>query len=584
MKNCLFLILSLFFGLSVAHAQSEEALVSFDSHITVNVDNSIDVIETIRYATGPSERHGIFRTIRPYSSQGRKMTINDISVVDQYGQPYPFTVSESGDVDIKIGDPRVTFGGQNVYVIRYHASKAVAQYESFDELYWNVTGSGWDMPIREAHATIVLPQGSRMSQSSCYRGAQGSTATCTSTIDDQGAVSFSAPEILAPGEGLTVAVGFPKGIVTPYKPSDDFFLRYGQWLIAILVPLASLILSFWYWYTKGRDERGTGVIIPQYDVPDELMPMEVKGIVSEKVDAESISSEIIALATRGYLRITEIDKKYIGLFTSTDYELTKLKEFTDIPNEFDKALLESLFSGHARSPFASLKKLFSRSTFLDDGDRLAIATSVKLSDLKNVFYREIPAITSLAVNGLLQKRYYKNLGRLKQAGAMHILGALVVGGIVAAVVIGGGSVPVAVGILVSALIYAATYYLSPAKTEKGALAKEHLLGLKEYLQIAEKDRLLFHNAPEKKPEVFEKLLPYAMILGVADIWAKEFEGIYTTPPTWYSGQQGAFNAVAFSESMRSFSSYASSSLSSAPGSSGGGSSGGGGGGGGGGGW
>ncbi|KKT22394.1 MAG: hypothetical protein UW07_C0037G0011, partial [Candidatus Nomurabacteria bacterium GW2011_GWF2_43_8] len=113
-------------------------------------------------------------------------------------------------------------------------------------------------------------------------------------------------------------------------------------------------------------------------------------------------------------------------------------------------------------------------------------------------------------------------------------------------------------------------------------------GLKDYLQIAEKDRLLFHNAPEKKPEVFEKLLPYAMALGVADIWAKEFEGIYMAPPNWYVGSgNAAFSAMAFNHSLSNFSSYTSSSLSSSSsgsGSGGGGSSGGGGGGGGGGGW
>ncbi|OHA78477.1 MAG: hypothetical protein A2V96_02460 [Candidatus Yonathbacteria bacterium RBG_16_43_6] len=113
--------------------------------------------------------------------------------------------------------------------------------------------------------------------------------------------------------------------------------------------------------------------------------------------------------------------------------------------------------------------------------------------------------------------------------------------------------------------------------------------MKDYLQIAEKDRLQFHNAPEKKPEIFEKLLPYAMVLGVSDIWAKEFEGIYTVPPSWYSGpSEGAFSAVAFSKIADNFNTFAENYMLATPrrsgGSGGSGFSGGGGGGGGGGSW
>jgi uncharacterized membrane protein len=126
-----------------------------------------------------------------------------------------------------------------------------------------------------------------------------------------------------------------------------------------------------------------------------------------------------------------------------------------------------------------------------------------------------------------------------------------------------------------------------AKSKKGVLSYEYLLGLKDYLKIAEKDRLRFHNAPEKKPEVFEQLLPYAMVFGVEELWAKEFEGIYINPPDWYQGNKNStFNVVAFGHEMVLFNNLATTSFSSSPssGSGGGGSSGGGGGGGGGGSW
>ncbi len=127
----------------------------------------------------------------------------------------------------------------------------------------------------------------------------------------------------------------------------------------------------------------------------------------------------------------------------------------------------------------------------------------------------------------------------------------------------------------------------PAKTRKGTLLKEHILGLKDYLQIAEKNRLDFHNAPEKSPELFEKLLPYAIILGVSSAWAKEFDGLMTTPPRWYEGgAYPVFTPVLFADDMNSLNTAVVSAATpaSSGGSGGGGSSGGGFGGGGGGSW
>ena len=112
-------------------------------------------------------------------------------------------------------------------------------------------------------------------------------------------------------------------------------------------------------------------------------------------------------------------------------------------------------------------------------------------------------------------------------------------------------------IIVSGVLVMLFGLIMPATTVKGALLKDQLLGLKLYLQIAEKNRLDFHNAPEKSPELFEKLLPYAMVLGVSTAWAKEFEGIYMQPPSWYTG--GAypiFSPTAFADDMNSFSTAA----------------------------
>jgi uncharacterized membrane protein len=103
-----------------------------------------------------------------------------------------------------------------------------------------------------------------------------------------------------------------------------------------------------------------------------------------------------------------------------------------------------------------------------------------------------------------------------------------------------------------------------------------------YLTIAEKERMAFEEAEKR----YSMLLPAALALGVAAQWTARFAGLLTSPPDWYQSSSPTFNAVLFSNSLRSFASTTSSSLSSPqPSSSGsGGGVGGGGGGGGGGSW
>jgi uncharacterized membrane protein len=146
----------------------------------------------------------------------------------------------------------------------------------------------------------------------------------------------------------------------------------------------------------------------------------------------------------------------------------------------------------------------------------------------------------------------------------------------------------------------------PARTEAGVRAHDDLLGLKDYIKLAEADRLKFlqspqgaekitdkdafnPNNPAQKVKLFEKLLPYAMLFGLEKDWAKQFNDIYTTPPDWYQGGSwSAFNAGYLAGSLSDFNSASMQSFSSPSSSSGsgfsGGAAGGGGGGGGGGGW
>lgn len=555
---------------------ADEQINDYKVFINVKEDASINVREEILYNFGEEQRHGIFRDI-PYSyktnyGNKKKIEISEIDVRDQYGKIYNFTTSKKGrEISIKIGDPNVFISGTYLYVISYRVNGAISYFDEFDEIYWNAIGHNWQVPIMNSFVEILIPQnsGNGKIQYSCYLGKYGEqNQEGCQTFEFKNDIKFVNSNRLNSYEGMTVAVGFPKGVV--YEPTKSekigFFLKDNIFnFIFLIIPFLLFIILFKKWQKEGKDPKGSGVIIPQYDVPDNLNPLEVGALVKNNSSPSGIPAEIIYLATKGFLKITKIEGK--GFLGKDDYELTLLKDFSNIENNADKILLEGLFKD---------KKGFDRN-------------SIKLKDLKTSFYKTVRNASKENMEALLKKGYYLKNPNSVRVKYFLIFGLILLLTIMAISVLSEFidiSIIIILGILGSLVIILIFGIIMPKRTQKGLETYEHILGLKEYLQIAEKDRLEFHNAPEKKPEVFEKLLPYAMVLGVEKAWEKEFEDIYTTPPSWYSDPtMTGFSAIHFGESLSGFATASQNSFaSSSSGSGGGGFSGGGAGGGGGGSW
>ncbi len=554
----IFFVLFVFFTSSLhgfaQEAKGYERIDSFSSDITVNTDSTIDIVETIKYNSGGTEKHGIYRDIKLKSYNNENLIISNISVKDENNIAYGFVERyPSGKVSLKIGDANVTFSGEKIYVIKYKIIGAMGYFEKYDEIYWNATGNDWAFPIEHSTASIHLPVGVNVLQSASYCGPTGSNLPCIN--DGQGIFSYDTE--LAPGAGMTVSVGFPKGIVKQIKSFFAPLFYYVSFLFP-LIPLLAFIYMFKKWKIYGKDPKSNRTIIAEYDVPDGLTPLEVIAIVDQKVDGKAISAEIIFLAIKGFLKIEKTEDKFLFI-KNDDYLLSKLS-YLSTENGADNILMEGLFS---------------------------LGNEIKISLLKNKFYTYIYKITNSVFDKLVGNGYYKNLP--KKVVIKYYLAASIVlflGTFISIKIIPYFGPSPIISIIVSSIIIFVFGALMPARTEKGLLTKEYLLGFKEYLDIAEKDRINFHNAPEKKPEIFEKFLPYAMVFGVEKAWAKEFEGIYTVAPNWYSDRgMSTFSTVAFANSLNSFATYSNNTMSSTPGGSGGhGSSGGGGGGGGGGSW
>ncbi len=543
-----------------------EAIGAFSSSIVVSPDANIAVTETIVYDFGDSSHHGIFRDI-PYTYKARggnfTVQISNIAVTDEAGAPYAFTVSNSGsNKEIKIGDANSLVTGSHTYVLHYTVSRAINYFQDHDELYWNVTGNGWQVPMQDVSAKVTVAGALTPLQVQCYMGPIGSNAPCDSATSTSGSTLFAQTQLQA-GEGLTIVVGFPKGLVHQPTAWERLLATLADnWGLGL--PVLTLVAMLYVYFKKGRDPAKYSTIVPQYEAPKDVTPTEAGTIIDSTASNQDISSEIINLAVQGYITITRLESKILGLFNQTDYQLDKLKDSKTLPNEFERIMMDGIFAG---------------------GD------SIKLSSLKNTFYTVLSDIKSRVYRSVVDKGFFAQNPNTSRG--WYIVGGifLAIGGIV----VGGYSQNVftAIGVACSGIIIAIIGASMSHRSFKGAEMKSYILGLKMYLSVAEKERLKFFNAPDKTPKRFEALLPYAMVLGVEKEWAKQFEGIYTTPPSWYHDPYGgAFNAIYFASALHDFRQTSNSTFASQPRSSasgggsgfGGGGSGGGFGGGGGGSW
>lgn len=549
MKKYIILLIFLFFTLSPVLA---EEIQNYEVDITINTDSSINIQEKILYDFGFLQKHGIYRDIPyKYSARGGTFTIqiSDVSVLDETGNKYIFTTStQNNDFKIKIGDPDSYISGQKTYIINYKVKKAINYFSEHDELYWNAIGGNWLININKSLIKINVPQSSDITYA-CYYGQIKSTTTCP--INKEGnQLTIEHNDVLYPGNYLTIVVGLPKGIL--YKPStiENIWYTIIDNLI-IFLPFIVFIFLLIKWFKHGRDPKGKGIIVPQYEPLKDLSPLESITLINERFEIKNIPAEIINLAIKGYVKIKKLEKT--SFFNKQDYFLIKIKDIDDSLNDGEKLLLSKLF-------------LINESILL---------STVKSDDIEGLKYETKKSLT--------QKGYFEK-NPLKIKTTYIIIGFL----ILSSLVFVKHSTITIVSIFATSLIVFFFGMIMPKKTVKGVEAKEYLLGLKKYISLAEIRRIQFHNAPAKTPEHFEKLLPYAMIFNLEKKWAEEFNSLKYSP-TWYEDRNlTTFSSVIFVDNLNTFYTTGKNSIASSPnggsGFGGGGFSGGGFGGGGGGSW
>lgn len=591
-------------------AYADERILSFDETVTVNADGSMYVREVIRVrAEGDKIRRGIYRDF-PTTYTGKDghpyVVAFAFQGASRDGQPEQWHAENRGNgVRIYLGSRDAFVSrGEHTYELVFRTDRQLGYFADHDELYWNVTGNGWDFPIDQVTSRVELPPAIPAAdvRLEAYTGPQGAKGQDYTAQMQAGAPLFKSTRGFGPREGLTIVVMWPKGFIMPpvesalpasspttYNTYEDPTLGWspaervlgrklrGSSLPALLALSGlALLMTYYYfiWARVGRDPPAR-ITIPEYEMPKDQSPASMRYLMNMGYDDTCFAAAVLSLAVKGHLRIEE-EKGLLGL--GQTFTLHKVDSADGKPMSAEEQRL--------------LKSLFSSSNTLV----LESENHKRVSQAQSTFERALKA------------RFSSGFFRIN--GGWHLLGIVL--SLVLAVpafvfpgrtdnwpewhftTVGGWfTLAMMLAMLVANGVFGR---LLKAPTVVGQSLMDRIRGFKMYLEVAEGEELkrMKGPPPPMTSQLFESYLPAALALGVEQRWAERFASVLDLQspgyaPSWYAGQGwNIANMGNFSRELGSSLSSAISSSSQAPGSSsgggGGGSSGGGGGGGGGGGW
>ena len=625
-----FFSILLFFAFSSSvFAYGSEKILNFESNIVVNKDASVDVTEIISvYANQERILHGIVRQLPTYyvdsygvahstSYELKEVLVNNAPSDYHTAFPYHQFKVYVGSAD------KILAPGIYVYTIQYHVNEAINFLKDADELYWNVTGNEWEFPILKASADIHLPEGAKIINYAGYTGPVGAQGhNFYAQISAENAMTFTTLQPLMPGEGLTIAVAWPKGIEQAptfvQKMRWSFHVNQTQYL---LVEITALIffyyLCMWSWH--GRHWRNR-TIIPIFEPPLHLSPAALRYIRHMRFDIKGFTAAIVDMAIKGALTIQN-NHQHFSLIEKNRNAVIADEEKAALYSLFDdKTTLDltpknfASIRGARAAAKTSLKNAYKNVYFTDNSRYLipgwlltgvvfllvAFSSGNALPTLLNLIMFTVLIIFAIffgfkAMDSI--KNAYEFISFSTVGPAISALFAFiaVLAMLISTSVLNLSMVPLAIFPLLFLLVIfnLIFYQLLLVPTAEGFKLIDQIDGFKLFLTTTERYRLNQLTIPQQAPELFETYLPYAIALDVEAEWGEQFSRMlqaagteapaYSYQPAWYSsttpfraGTVMAFPVLLNSGLTNSIS--ASSSASGGGGSVGGGSGGGGGGG------
>ena len=540
-----------------------ERIDDFLSAVELRPDGAVDVTETIRFfVTGAEIRHGInrdiptdYRTPRGFRST-TDFTLEDVEL-DGRPEPYELQRLENG-VRVRIGEPgKIVSHGEHAYSIRYLTDWQVAFGSEADRFAWNVTGSGWTFPIERAELRLGGPRGAEWGDVRLFTGPPGSRGNKAALVAaGPGFLDVATTRPLPRGSGFTVEASLPKGLVSP--PSQLQALWRGLIdNLAVAIGLVGLIAAALYDRRLFRSvgARPAAAIVPQFGPPRDFTPAMVAYLDQKAMSDRAFSAAVIGLAVARRLRLVH----------DPDYRLLQQTGEPWAPGReglFETALFaagdELIISAAARERIvgartvlkgvlgAAMKPSLLVTNVLNALPAVGIALvaiGAALVWLLSVFGgSDFAAQTAMIVGFSVIGALLVMLAWLNGGRGRFVLGLVgvvfLLAGIGFAYSVGPWLAIAAFFLAATGAMAAASFRRLTARTAEGWKRQDDIDGLKMFMVAAEADRLKILNPPDFTPALYEKLLPYAVALGVEMAWSARFaaalaESQTDYKPDWY---------------------------------------------------
>ncbi|GAB3601476.1 hypothetical protein GCM10027408_35330 [Microbacterium tumbae] len=510
--------------------------------------------------------------------QGADLGTTILSVTDAEGAAIPFETDEDdGTLFVLTGTDEYVRGPTD-YVISYemHDVLLTAQDTGGDEFSWDLLPLDSTQAIESFRTEIVLDDdlATRLTgEASCYQGTEGSEQRCEITGPEQGdgTVSFSvASGYRDAGDGVTIAIGFEAGTVQqPAARQPDPVADIGPFAAGA----TAVGVAVGGWFAVGahrrRSRRAAGIIVAQYDVPATMPPLLAAELIPGA--RTPIAAEIIHLAVGGRLRIEDRGDRQPVLHRV---------EGTAEGDALDEQTLARLF----RKGATTVKIPRASESFAERMQKLEKTGAGAAAKRGLTERRRSPLARTLALLSLIPLAVALGLAVWSMIQGRESAAPALLVAIVALIVV------------LLSMIFA--FVRHTVLTKAGAQQHEHLQGVREFIRVAEEDRLRMlqsYSGAERYTRdgvelvhLYERLLPYAILFGMETEWGRVLETRYEADgyePSWVTGYQTGFMIgylARFGQTTQSAAHYSAPSTgssSSFSGAAGGGFSGGGGGGG-----
>lgn len=558
-------------------SDGEYTIDSYNVNVNVGLNNVLDVTENIN-ADFFSPKHGIYRYIPvicsttrytngEYVDRNYRSIISDISVKDgQTGQDVYYKQGRShNNLELKIGDKDETFTGKKSYSIHYKYDIGEDGIKQFDELYYNIIGTGWDTQISNVTFSVTMPKPFDEKKLGFTSGYEGSADSSNVKYSVEGnTITGSVNGTLLPNQGLTVRLELPNGyFANARKNSSSAYITF---FIFMLIMIA---LSYLLFYLFGRDDNVYETV--EFYPPEGITSAEAGYIIDGSVDNRDIVSLIIYWAGKGYLDIVNE--------SGNDFTLTKRKNDDDSMKIYEQYMFQKLFEFNDTVTADDLKYKFYNTVsftksqlkkfYKKDSDNRIFTSS------GNTAQRFSYVFAGLCIMPVIYKSILNFTFSYSEALFDSVLASILI--YILSATLGNGiqrynsdgikvlirySLPYIIVMFIITCFninYTELIILSIFSTISsglctviGGFAKKRtkysnemlgkLLGLKKFIEFAEKDRI--NALVAENPSYFYSILPYAYVLGVTDKWAKKFEGIAMQPPSWYYSESD-FDSVRF---------------------------------------